>query len=242
MLSSTVLTFDQPLRRFLKATLISSCTYIAFWQNVHCALEDFLLNPGKTGRSCSFSRRKISRKNSGTKVRKNWCSRILFRLSYHWRLGNPITKLPPWNDAWKIFKNSCYFRCRKRDLTAGSKFYLSRYCFFNRSKKEVDCLLWVPWLASDSCFLAYSVVFPSLPRKQMQICPQIIYKDKHVCRNIRLAGNLNVFSSGSLRPSNVFARGQEDIYPASSGFSRRNATGEKLSSVASGLEKPLLAG
>ena len=153
VLSSTVLTFDQPLRRFLKATLISSCTYIAFWQNVHCALEDFLLNPGKTGRSCSFSRRKISRKNSGTRVRKNWCSRILCRLSYHWRLGNPITKLPPWNETWKIFKNSCYFRCRKRFLTAGSKFYLSRYCFFSRCKKEVERLLWVPWLASDSCFL-----------------------------------------------------------------------------------------
>ena len=58
----------------------------------------------------------------------------------------------------------------------------------------------------------------------MQICPQIICKDKHVCRNIRLAGNLNVFSSGLLRPSNVFARGQEDIYPASSGFSRSDAT------------------
>ena len=85
-------------------------------------------------------------------------------------------------------------------------------------------------------------MFPSLSRKQMQICPQIIYKDKHVYRNIRLAGNLNVFSSGLLRPSNVFARGQEDIYPASSGFFRPDATGEKLSPVASGLEKPLLAG
>ena len=76
----------------------------------------------------------------------------------------------------------------------------------------------------------------------MQIYPQIIYKDKYVCRNIRLAGNLNVFSSGLLRPSNVFARGQEDIYPASSGFSSPDATGEKLSPVSSGLEKPLLAG
>ena len=85
-------------------------------------------------------------------------------------------------------------------------------------------------------------MFPSLSRKQMQICPQIIYKDKHVCRNIRLAGNLNVFSSGLLRPSNVFARRQEDIYPASSGFSRPDATGESFSPVASGLEKPLLAG
>ena len=86
-------------------------------------------------------------------------------------------------------------------------------------------------------------MFPSLSRKQMQICPQIICKDKHVCRNIRLAGNLNVFSSGLLRPSNVFARGQEDIYPASSGFSRPDAaTGESFSPVASGLEKPLLAG
>ena len=75
-------------------------------------------------------------------------------------------------------------------------------------------------------------MFPSLSRKQMQICPQIIYKDKHVCRKIRLAGNLNVF----------FARGQEDIYPASSDFSRPDATGESFSSVASGLEKPLLAG
>lgn len=106
-------------------------------------------------------------------------------------------------------KNSCYFRCRKRYLTAGSKFYLSQYCFFSRCKKEVDRLLRVPWLASDSCFL-FSCV-PYLSRKQMQICPQIIYKDKHVCRNIRLAGNLNVFSSGLLRPSNFFALGQEDI-------------------------------
>ena len=138
VLSSTVLTFDQPLRRFIKATLISSRTYIAFWHNVHCALEDFLSNLGKPGRSCSFSWRKISRKTSGARVHKNWCSRILFRLSYHWRLGDPIIKLPPWNDAWKIFKNSCYFRCRKRYLTAGSKFYLSRYCFFSRCKKEVD--------------------------------------------------------------------------------------------------------
>lgn len=153
LLSSTDLTFDQPLRRFLKATLISSRTYIAFWYNVHCALEDFLLNPGKTGRYCSFSRRKISRKTSRTRVHKNWCSRILFRLSYHWRLGNTIIKLPLWNDAWKIFKNSCYFLCRKRYLTAGSKFYLSKYCFFCRCKKEVDRLLRVPWLASDSCFL-----------------------------------------------------------------------------------------
>ena len=120
---------------------------------LRCVKFYCLLNPGKTGRSCSFSRRKISRKTSGTRVHKNWCSRILFRLSYHWRLGDPIIKLPPWNDAWKIFKNSCYFRCRKRYLTAGSKFYLSRYCFFSRCKKEVDHLLWVPWLASDSCFL-----------------------------------------------------------------------------------------
>ena len=70
VLSSNVLRFYQPLRRFKKATLISSRTYIAFSHNVHCALEDFLINPGKTGRSCSFSRTKISRRTSGTRVHK----------------------------------------------------------------------------------------------------------------------------------------------------------------------------
>ena len=103
-----------------------------------------------------------------------------------------------------------YFRCRKRYFTAGSKFYLSRYCFFSRCQ-ERKWTVFFEFLGYHQIPASYSVVFPSLSRNQMQICAQIIYKDKHVCRNIRLAGNLNVFCSGLLRPSNFFALGQEDI-------------------------------
>ena len=53
---------------------------------------------------------------------------------------------------------------------------------------------------------SYSVVFPSLSRKQMQICPQIIYKDKHVCRNRKskcfflwLTQTFKCFCTGSRR-------------------------------------------